>query len=123
LEDPERIAIVESADCSNPNRSDSRLAPRVLCIRGARYKLRLRFPSLQMELFDLEQDPTEKHPLPENSERAIRAKMLEYALAHLRKLTVQKSDELRLRARMKEIRRVLPEDVPPMKVADESVMA
>jgi len=122
LEDPERIAIVESANCFNPNRSNSRLAPRVLCVRGARYKLTLRFPSLQTELFDLEQDPAEENPLPENVERAIRASMLEHARAHLRKLSLYEPAELRLRARMQEIRRVLPEDVASMNEPDVSVI-
>jgi len=122
-EESERVAIIESADCSNPNRPESRLAPRVLCVRGARHKMIVRFPSGRADLFDLERDPGEKNPLPESVEPQTRAKMLQHSLAHLQKLNLPSLSELQLRARMLNICRVLPNDVSSTEALDVNVVA
>ncbi len=77
-------AIVESiASCINPLRSETRLGPRVLVVRDARYKLVLCFDPPHEQLFDLEADPVEQKPLPRDAEKALRGRLLGYARRHL----------------------------------------
>jgi arylsulfatase A-like enzyme len=108
-DDRELVAIVESAECVNPNRSEERLAPRVLCIRSERYKLVLHFAQDTMELFDLYEDPAEKQPLPDHVEANTRRRLLEYARQHIENNSMPRASKFWLRARLRELRFYLPE--------------
>lgn len=96
-------AIVDSTECINPNRPETRLAPRVLCVREKRFKLILRMGSDKEELFDLEADPGERNPLPVGTENGARRRLLQYARRHL--AAMESGDpQPRLRARLNELR-------------------
>ncbi len=96
-------AIVDSTECINPNRPETRLAARVLCVREKRFKLILRLGSNQEELFDLDADPGEQHPVPVRAEDRTCRKLLQHARSHLAKM--QSGDpRLRLQARLNELR-------------------
>ena len=96
-------AIVDSTECINPNRPGTRLAPRVLCVREKRFKLILRMGSNQEELFDLDADSGERHPLPVGTEDGARRRLLEQASRHL--AAIESGDpKPRLQARVNELR-------------------
>jgi len=108
-DDREQVAIVESAECINPNRSEERLAPRALCVRGERYKLVLHFAPNTVELFDLYEDPAEIQPLPDDVETNTRRRLLEYARQHIELNSMPRASTFWLRARLRELRFNLPE--------------
>ncbi|MFZ0813948.1 MAG: sulfatase, partial [Candidatus Sulfotelmatobacter sp.] len=60
-------------------------AVRLLAVRESRYKLVLNFDAHTDDLFDLEADPEERNPLPEAEKKSERRRLLENALAHLKK--------------------------------------
>ncbi len=66
--DSDRAANVESAECTNPNRAEERLAPRVLCVRST-LQAGITLRPEQRELFDLYEDPGEKQASPRDVER------------------------------------------------------
>jgi arylsulfatase A-like enzyme len=104
-------AIVDSTECINPNRSEMRLAPRVLCVREKRFKLILRMGSHTEELFDLDTDPGEQHPLPVGTEDRTRRRLLQYASRHL--AAMESGDpKPRLRAHLSELRFQIETSVP-----------
>jgi len=88
--------------CTNPLRSDARRGPRILAVREARYKLVLNFESSSENLFDLEADPAERTPLPNDVAKAERRRLLEAALGHLKKPR-QPVSERYLRTRLRDI--------------------
>lgn len=96
--------IVESADCTNPNRPELRPAPRVLCVRDARYKLIIRFGPVEDLLFDLRSDPAEATPLPADAEKSVRARLMTCAYEHIRRPQGGQSPEHQLRARLRDLR-------------------
>lgn len=100
----EHLVVVESTECTNPYRAASRLAARVLCVRGERHKLVLRFASNSVELFDLHEDPNEKKPLPDDAEKHTRRRLLEYAREHMERCRARAQPEDRLRACLHELR-------------------
>ncbi len=101
-EEWEEPAIVDSTECINPNRSEARLAPRVLCVREKRFKLILRMGSHKEELFDLDADPGEQHPLPVGTEDGTRRRLLQHASRHL--AAMESGDpKPRLQARLSEL--------------------
>jgi arylsulfatase A-like enzyme len=92
-----------AAGCTNPFRPEQRRGSRLLAVREKRYKLVLNVASASDELFDLEADPGERSPLPESVARADRRRLLEIALAHLRKSAARLNSDAYLRARLREI--------------------
>jgi arylsulfatase A-like enzyme len=91
------------AGCANPFRPDDRRGPRLLAVREARYKLLLNFGTDAEHLFDLESDPGEQNPLPRATAKPERRRLLEAALAHLRRSTTRQISKAYLRARLREI--------------------
>jgi arylsulfatase A-like enzyme len=89
--------------CTNPFRSDNRLGPRVLAIREERYKLMLHFDPKSEQLYDLVTDPAEQKPLPSGAEKSVRRRLLEHAREHLRRCTVERDQQARLRSRLHEL--------------------
>lgn len=104
-EDEEKdAALVECvAGCTNPFRASDRLGPRILAVREQRYKLVLDFRSKATLLFDLESDPAESKPLPQEAEKPVRRRLLESALLHVRRSQQAPDPESQLKARLKEL--------------------
>jgi arylsulfatase A-like enzyme len=101
----EAVAISECvAGCTNPFWPEKRLGPRVLSVRGARFKLVLHFDPLREELYDLEADPGEQAPLAPTAHTAERRRLLEIARQHLRQSAEQRDVHARVRARLRELR-------------------
>ena len=95
--------VVDSAECINPNVVHTRLAPRIVCVREERYKMIIRSKMQSAELFDLESDPEEHHPIPEGREDETRRRLLRHAREHV--ASMQSRDQRpRLHARLKDIR-------------------
>jgi arylsulfatase A-like enzyme len=92
-----------TAGCSNPFDHEQRRGARLLAIREARYKLLLNFDAHTEYLFDLEKDPGERVPLSDTVAKPERRRLLEAALAHLRKSSTRQSSGAYLRARLREI--------------------
>ncbi len=97
-------AIVESiASCTNPKRSEARLGPRVLTVRDARYKLVLYFNPPHDQLFDLKADPVEQKPLPQDAEKAVRGRLLEYARLHLQSSWQERNPKQQVSSRLRDL--------------------
>jgi arylsulfatase A-like enzyme len=76
--------IVECiAGCSNPSRKKDRQGARMLAVREARYKLIFDFDRGLDQLFDLQADPSESHPLPRDTAKPVRRRLLERAHKHI----------------------------------------
>jgi arylsulfatase A-like enzyme len=103
-EELDEPVIVDSAECTNPNRPELRLAPRVLCVRDARYKLIIRFGSGEEHLFDLHSDPSEQNPLPVDTQKPVRKRLMTHASEHIRRTQRVDRSEYRLRARLRDLR-------------------
>jgi arylsulfatase A-like enzyme len=98
-------AITECvADCANPFRPESRMGPRVLSVREARFKLILHFDPPADNLYDLEADPQERSPLPANAQKMVRRRLLERAREHLRRSIADRDPAQRIAARLAEFR-------------------
>jgi arylsulfatase A-like enzyme len=91
------------AGCTNPFEPGQRRGGRLLSVRESRYKLLVDFETRTECLFDLEADPGEKMPLPTAAAKPERRRLLEVALAHLRKSSARQVSEAYLRARVREI--------------------
>ena len=91
------------AGCTNPFDLDQRRGPRLLTVREARYKMLLNFDEGTDYLFDLEADRGERNPLPVAARKPERRRLLETALAHLRRSSTRHSSQAYLRARLREI--------------------
>ncbi len=69
--------------CTNPFHPDGRIGSRILAIMKGKNKLIVNFATGTEQLFDLESDPLELHPLPWDSAKAVRQELLQYAKRHL----------------------------------------
>lgn len=92
-------AVIESVTtCNNPCRSEDRMGPRMVAVRGAHYQLLLDFRTGQAQLFDLNNDPEQKVPFPPIAERAVRRSLLEVAREHISSGLQSRRPDLRLEA-------------------------
>jgi arylsulfatase A-like enzyme len=91
------------AGCTNPFNLDQRRGARLLSIRETRYKLRLNLATGACDLFDLEGDPGEQAPLSSAAAKPERHRLLQAALAHLRKSSTRQSSEDYLRALLRDV--------------------
>jgi hypothetical protein len=80
---------------------------RLLTIRDRQYKLVLRFESGKDELYDLQNDPGERSPVPDPVLKQERARLLILAANHLRRSRQNRNIDLALRSRVREIRQSL----------------
>ena len=104
-------AIIECAyGCTNPFRKEARNAPRLLGIRDSRFKLVMRIaPGNTEEVYDLESDPAEMHPYVDGpginlSGSEVRKRLLHVACEHLGESVSARDVEMRLRARLHDLR-------------------
>ncbi len=91
------------AGCTNPFRRDGRLGPRVLSVRETRFKLMLQFDPPAEQLYDLEADPGEHAPLAPTAQIGVRRRLLEVAREHLQRSSGQRDEQMRLRARVRDL--------------------
>lgn len=100
------VAIMECAyGCTNPFRSENRSAPRLLGVRDARFKLVLQMePGAVEQVYDLEADPGEMHPVAAGLATEARKRLLQAARAHLEKTLSARDSTLRLQARLRDLR-------------------
>jgi arylsulfatase A-like enzyme len=97
-------ALVEcAAGCTNPFRLDDRLGARILAVREARYKLVFNFAASTQQLFDLEADPRELHPLLPDAEKPVRRRLLDRAGQHIADSLRSRDPDLRLGARLRDL--------------------
>jgi arylsulfatase A-like enzyme len=97
-------AIIECvAGCTNPFRFENRLGPRILGIREQRYKLVLDFATSAEEMFDLQNDPKEIHPLAAHEQKAARKRLIQRAYKHLVESTQSRDPQHRLDAQLQDI--------------------
>jgi arylsulfatase A-like enzyme len=90
--------------CNNPFRVDDRMRSRLLAFRDQQYKLVINFRENVDWLYDLNQDPAERSPVPSGLLKQERARLLQIARAHLEKTSHNRNPDLRLRARLRELR-------------------
>jgi|GEM_PF-408229 len=91
------------AGCTNPFNSEQRIGPRLLAVRGERYKLLLNFKTGTECLFDLESDPGEYNPLSAEEAKPERRHLLQAALTQLKMSRTPNNSERYLRARLRDI--------------------
>ena len=102
--DPADSAIAECVHgCTNPLNEQTRLSPRLLCVREARYKLVIRLePGVAEEIYDIISDPKEKSPLQGRATAEIRRRLLLLAMEHIN--TTSAGDSARLKFLLRELR-------------------
>jgi len=99
-------AIMECAyGCTNPFRAESRSTARLLGVRDARFKLVMRIePGAAEEVYNLEADPGEMHPVPNRLAVTARKRLLRAACEHLQRTVSARDAALRLQARLRDLR-------------------
>ena len=103
--DWDETGIVECiTDCADLFRVEGRLGKRVVAVRERRYKLVFDFGSCREQLFDLESDPGELHPLLGDTEKPVRGRLLRRLRQHLTDSRGHGASERRLRALLREVR-------------------
>jgi arylsulfatase A-like enzyme len=110
----EDAAIMEcSYGCTNPFRTESRGASRLLGIRERRFKLVMRIePGTVEEVYDLETDPGETHPVAGGLAIETRKRLLRAAHEHIAKTVAARDPGLRLQARLRALRLELESKAP-----------
>jgi len=101
----DEVAISESiANCTNPFHPQSRFGSRALAVRESRFKLTLDFATASECLYDLDADPREQKPLPDDTEKPARRRLLERAREHLRHSTANRDTLTRASAQLHDLR-------------------
>jgi arylsulfatase A-like enzyme len=102
---PSEPAITECVEgCNNPFRVEDRMRSRLLSVRDQRYKLVINFTENVDYLYDLSDDPGERSPVPPSVMTQERARLFQVAHIHIQKMSQNQNAELRLRARLRELR-------------------
>jgi arylsulfatase A-like enzyme len=103
--DPAKSAVAELVyGCTNPFNEQTRRAPRLLCVRDARYKLVMRLePGAVEELYDLDSDPMEKRALNSSETAGVRRRLLRAAMEYMNTIAVGRPDA-RLKILLRDLR-------------------
>jgi arylsulfatase A-like enzyme len=102
---PNPPVIVEAiATCKNPFDPQQRIGPRIIAVRDSAYKLVVDFASSQGNLFSLKSDAGELAPLPEDADRPVRRRLLEYAKEHISQSICLRDTDRRLEAQLRGLR-------------------
>jgi hypothetical protein len=98
-------AVIECAyDCKNPFRTDGRISPRLLGVRSSNFKLIMKMePGAVEKIYDLAADPCELDKLDESAS-PIRKELLDAVRKHLEENSAGRPSDLRLRARLRDLR-------------------
>lgn len=99
-------AIIECAyGCTNPFRTETRSASRLLGVRTARFKLVMRLePGAVEEVYDLQEDPSETRPSTDGSALETRKRLLQAAREHIERTRSARDSVMWLRARLRDLR-------------------
>ena len=98
-------AITECIDgCNNPAQTVDRVRPRLMAVRDNELKLVVNFRENRDYLYDLKSDPGERVPLSPGQRTRERANLLQIARRHLLRKGDRQRTDLRLRARLRELR-------------------
>lgn len=100
------LAIVECAyECTNPFQVENRRVPRLLCVRGTRFKLVMRMGRDSVEeVYDLESDPDELHEDAGDFQGGTRSQFLQAALEHLDTVVGSQDTLMRVRSQLRDLR-------------------
>lgn len=100
--------VTECAEGSNGTQQhEDRTRPRLIAVRHGSFKLVIRFRDQTDSLYDLVNDPEEHSPLPADSCKKERVRLLQVAREHLRRSREGRDPASIVRARVREIRRRL----------------
>ncbi len=98
-------AITECVEaCNNPFRVEDRMRSRLLAVRDQQYKLVINFREKADYLYDLVRDPAEISPVVPGLLTKERGRLLQIARAYLRQTSQSQDFDLRLRARIRDLR-------------------
>lgn len=105
-DNPADSAISECVyGCTNPLNEQTRLSPRLLCVRDARYKLVMRLePGAVEEIYDLISDPEEKSPLQGRETAKIRGHLLRLAMEYIKTTSDASPVAARLKILLRDLR-------------------
>jgi len=102
---PNYPAIVECVEAyDEPLSMPDRLGRRLMAVRNRDYKLVLHFGEQRDDLYDLQNDPQERQPLPASIQTKERARLLQCARDHLRDERERRDQQLVMRAQLRQIR-------------------
>ncbi len=117
-EDWHAPALIECIfDCKNPFSLQSRMGSRLLAVRDRQYKLVIDFNRGHEHLFDLETDPNERAPLPQNTAAQTRRGLLKIAHAHVESSLAERNSRLRLDSLLQDVKRSVTSR-PPLTTFD-----
>ncbi len=104
--DPAESAIAECVyGCTNPFNEQTRLSPRLLSVRDARYKLVMRLePGAAEEVYDIISDPQEKSLLQGRETAKIRRRLLLLALEYVKTTSAAAPSAARLKILLRDLR-------------------
>jgi arylsulfatase A-like enzyme len=112
-------AIIECAyGCTNPCRPENRSVPRLLGVRDTRFKLVMRIaPGMVEEVYDLEADPGEMHPVVDGFADGFaleaRKRLLQAAHEHMQRVVLDQDPLVRLYARLRDLRYEMLDEKSP----------
>jgi arylsulfatase A-like enzyme len=101
----DRTVITECVKgCTNPFHPDGRMGSRILAVQEGQNKLVLDFATGSEQLFDLASDPQEMRPLPWDSAKGVRRRLLQCARRHVAESQKALDSDKRLEARLRDLR-------------------
>ena len=104
----EEPTITECVDgCTNPDRPDDRMRPRLLAVRDQEFKLVINFREQQDSFYDLKNDPGECSPLGPEVRKGERVRLLRVARRHLVGQQGGRHADLRFGALIREVHQSL----------------
>jgi arylsulfatase A-like enzyme len=90
--------------CTNPFRTETRLASRMLSVRKGVYKLVMNFATGSDHLFELRSDPGEVSPLPAGTAVDVRKQLLQCAKKHVAESLKSRDLDLRFATQARQLR-------------------
>lgn len=88
---------------TNPFHAKDRMRPRLISVRAGKYKLIVRFGDKTETLYDLSNDSDEKSPLPSNTCKEHRSRLLSIVREHIHHAHETSCSNLALKARVREL--------------------
>ncbi|HZP16775.1 MAG TPA: sulfatase [Terriglobales bacterium] len=102
---PDRPVITECVrGCTNPFHPENRAGARILAVRQGDFKLVIDFAAGAEQLFDLRSDPSERNPLPVDTEKPVRKRLLECAKRHVAESHQSRDFDRRHASRLRDLR-------------------
>jgi arylsulfatase A-like enzyme len=98
--------------CTNPFRTETRLASRMLSVRKGVYKLVMNFATGSDHLFELRSDPGEVNPLPAGTTGDVRKQLLQCAKKHVAESLKSRDLGLRFASQARQLRSEWGRELP-----------